>query len=600
MSESLNSVLEQTYSNVEIIVVRPVSTDDSSFTDVLNHYADKVIYCETENTGCGLMMNEALKIATGEFVARLDEGDIFLPEKIELQVKMLEENSDVGLTITAHYLIGEDGSIQNLQRIPDFPREGVLLMLLHGYRFGNSIAMLRRECYCRVGLYSDILPTEYDMWLRLARHYKVGVINKPLVKQRIGFLAPSEAGEASAGIFGSIEPKIHQKSPPADKQFRDCVRQTISEATTSIPLEELFPFLQSHADNTFARACAYAARGAILMRHRLYESAEDDFTKPDASIHQMWLGIFSRRVKDYQAAISHFSKIPQLDSFYLDAQWAILLTEKAQEALPEEKMRLQAELVSEYNKMLRITLDCANGKSLDTIVVSDELIEEIQLYLGWDIPQVVDALYSGTKMLADEWNYKNPQSPEEIIDFYKEAENYIFDLAGWHRIPNRKQLTATAIKICQQNNLQKILEFGCGIGQDGILFAESGFEVTLADLPGKTLDFAKWRVKRRGTEIKFTNSDELKEKYDGILCFDVLEHVWEPKEIVEYLNHHLQIGGILLITAHFEHTEEHPMHLERNVKYLGREFFEIMNQTGFRMERRMGTLLAFRKVKNSG
>ena len=258
-------------------------------------------------------------------------------------------------------------------------------------------------------------------------------------------------------------------------------------------------------------------------------------------------------------------------------------------------MKLNAELTSEYSKMLRITLDCTNGKRIDKASVSDELIEELQLYLSWDISRVLDALYSGTKMIADEWNYKGPKSPEDIIDFYKEAENYIFDLACWHRMPERKQLTKAAISICKQNNLRKILEFGCGIGQDGILFAEASFEVTLADLPGKTFDFAKWRVNKRGVNIFFTNSNELKEKYDGILCFDVLEHVWEPKEIVEYLNHHLQSGGILLITAHFEHTGEHPMHLERNVKYLGGEFLEMMNQAGFRMERRMGILLVFRK-----
>ncbi len=215
---------------------------------------------------------------------------------------------------------------------------------------------------------------------------------------------------------------------------------------------------------------------------------------------------------------------------------------------------------------------------------TEDLVSEIQEYLGWDISRAVESLSKGTRMLAEEWNNLNPQTPEEIIDFYKKADHYIFDLAAWHRTPERRNRTLASISLCKQEGITSVLDFGCGIGQDGILFAESGFRVTLSDLPCKTFDFARWRVKKKGLSIKLVNSSELEEKYECILCFDVLEHIWDPREVIQYLKRHLSDRGILLVTVAFYHNEIHPMHLQKNEKYRGIEFYQLMTTLGFRWE----------------
>jgi len=104
-------------------------------------------------------------------------------------------------------------------------------------------------------------------------------------------------------------------------------------------------------------------------------------------------------------------------------------------------------------------------------------------------------------------------------------------------------------------------------------------------------------VKRSGLNINIVNSDELNNNYDAITCFDVLEHVWEPKEVVTYLYEHLSDNGILLVTTSFEQRETHPLHLERNAKYSGKEFIKMMDQVGFIMEREYKRPLVFRKSK---
>ena len=579
LSESIISVLEQTYPNIEIIVVGHFSTNDR-FKDVLNQYKDNIVYCETKDISPGLMMNEALKIATGEFITRLDEGDLFLNGNIEKQVKAFVENPNTGLILTAHQLIDEYGSDQNIVYIPKFTHKAVLCLLLYGHSFGRSAAMIRRKCYQDVGQYNDSSAAENDMRIRVVRHYRVGIMNEPLVKQR------------NHPINDQLKESIH-----VDTQ------RTVSDALASIPLEELFPKLQSDSDNPIIKSCAYDVRGIILMENKLYAEAEYNFAKAlqlysDASVHQMWMGILSRRIKDYQKALNHFKKIPPDDRFYFDAQWAIVLTSETQKASTNVRDKLQDELANEYNTFLKITLDSAKGKLDEMVSPPSDIAEEAWTYLNWDISQVLNAVFKGTEMMKDEWNSRSPQNPDDIVDFYKETENYIFELAWWHRGLERKHLTATTIKICERNDSKKILDFGCGIGQDGISLAEAGFDVTLADLPGKTFDFAKWRVKRKGLKVGLVNSDELNEKYDTILCFDVLEHLWEPNQMVEYLRDHLTDNGILFITAHFEHTDARPMHLEKNDKYSGNEFLKMMEQAGFRMVPWGGIPLVFQVRRN--
>ena len=286
------------------------------------------------------------------------------------------------------------------------------------------------------------------------------------------------------------------------------------------------------------------------MKHGLYKSAMDSFSQahqlcPSAAMPQVWAGMLSLQAKDYQSALNHLAEVPVDDALYLDAQWIATLAVESQNASKDTQGRISMELGQQYSILLHKTLDVINGVSPEPF----DAVMDVQLYLNMDMPGLLKSLFSGTKMLADEWNQNSPNTPDEIVDFYKSTGNYIFELSWWHRDPERKKLTMSAINICRRNNVQTVLDFGCGIGQDGILFSESGFDVTLADLPGKTFDFAQWRANRKGLDIKTINSDGLSDKYDAITCFDVLEHVWEPKEVVTYLYNHLTDNGILLVTT---------------------------------------------------
>ncbi|MBE9529344.1 MAG: glycosyltransferase family 2 protein [Proteobacteria bacterium] len=97
--EAIESVLAQTYKNIEIVIIDDGSTDDTRerLKPYLNQYKDRIKYIYTENGGPARARNIGMKAATGEYIAFLDSDDLYYPFKTELQVGVLENNPDVAL-----------------------------------------------------------------------------------------------------------------------------------------------------------------------------------------------------------------------------------------------------------------------------------------------------------------------------------------------------------------------------------------------------------------------------------------------------------------------------------------------------------------------
>jgi len=91
LAEAIDSVFAQTYKPIEIIVINDGSKDKSA--DVVKNYGCRICYAEQENGGTSLARNHGIKISTGEFVAFLDADDLWLEEKIDLQMQLLQKNS---------------------------------------------------------------------------------------------------------------------------------------------------------------------------------------------------------------------------------------------------------------------------------------------------------------------------------------------------------------------------------------------------------------------------------------------------------------------------------------------------------------------------
>src|SRR6267378_7149928 len=95
---AIQSVLDQTFKSVEIVVVDDGSTDETQ--RALEPYAGKIVSLVTENKGPAHARNVGMKTASGKYIAFLDSDDMYLPHKLELEVEFMEKHPDIGMVST--------------------------------------------------------------------------------------------------------------------------------------------------------------------------------------------------------------------------------------------------------------------------------------------------------------------------------------------------------------------------------------------------------------------------------------------------------------------------------------------------------------------
>ena len=179
--EAVDSALNQTYKDFEIIVIDDGSKDNTP--NILENYDNKIRWKSQKNKGQAFAINEGINMAKGKYIAYLDADDVCLPERFENQVKYLDEHSNVGLVYSDRYQINENGIIQRV--IKSQPHDN--FVLLQNNYIPRSAVMHKRECLNEVGLFDESITgdDDWDMWIRISEKFEMGYIGKPLVKYRV-------------------------------------------------------------------------------------------------------------------------------------------------------------------------------------------------------------------------------------------------------------------------------------------------------------------------------------------------------------------------------------------------------------------------------
>lgn len=182
---AIRSVLAQTFADFELIVVDSGSTDGTA--EVLGSFADERLRCErlALNRGASPARNRGLEVAGGEFIAFLDDDDEWLPQKLERQLSVMRRSSpEVGAVYTGYDKIDRSSGKLMARIRPE--RKGWLFDdLCVENRVGTaSTVLLRRECIARVGQFDEeiVFGEEYDLWIRIAKHFQFECIRDPLVR----------------------------------------------------------------------------------------------------------------------------------------------------------------------------------------------------------------------------------------------------------------------------------------------------------------------------------------------------------------------------------------------------------------------------------
>ena len=182
IAETVQSALDQTYRDFEIIVVDDGSTDRTA--ECLEPFGDKVRVLRQPNGGVAQARNNGVKASSGAWLAFLDADDLWLPRKIERQLAF----STAPMTFTDRYNFGARGPVPELQSEATPMKGGDLFLplLLEGNFITLSSVMLRRDRFDRVGgFYTGLAGTaDWDMWIRVAEQDEVGFLPEPLVRYR--------------------------------------------------------------------------------------------------------------------------------------------------------------------------------------------------------------------------------------------------------------------------------------------------------------------------------------------------------------------------------------------------------------------------------
>jgi len=185
VGRAIRSVLNQTYQDFEIIVVDDGSTDNTEEV-VKGFNDDRIRYIwHDENRGGAAARNTGIKAAQGEYIAFLDSDDEWLPEKLEKQVKAFEDAlPDVGVVYTDFRRLDKRGDKE--LRFAKVMREvsgDIHRDLLEGNFIGTPTALVRRECFDKVGMFDERLPRlqDWELWIRISKYYHFKCLDEPLV-----------------------------------------------------------------------------------------------------------------------------------------------------------------------------------------------------------------------------------------------------------------------------------------------------------------------------------------------------------------------------------------------------------------------------------
>lgn len=184
--QTVNSVLAQTYKNVEIIVVDDGSTDDTAHK--LSIFGDKIKYLLKKNGGACSARNAGLRKASGEFIAFLDCDDLYHPTKIERSVDYLNKHPEFGFVHTGVNWIDNDGKKVGTNIDKRSRKEGWIAdRLIYGNFLCNPTIVARQQFVRSIGGFDESMfaPADWDFWLKLAEKCQAGFISEALTDYRI-------------------------------------------------------------------------------------------------------------------------------------------------------------------------------------------------------------------------------------------------------------------------------------------------------------------------------------------------------------------------------------------------------------------------------
>lgn len=267
---AIESILNQTFGDFEFIIINDSSTNNAKEV-ILSYKDDRIVYVENEeNSGAAFGSNKGLKLATGDYIARLDSDDISHPTRLEKQVKFMENNPDVGILGTWFETFPKKHIIKH----PTENEEIEKYMLFIDSAIGHSSAMIRKNLIDEfdINYEKEDEPSEdYGVWLSLINKTKFANLPEVLMDYRLHHSSLSSVNRDTQ-MKNSNKLRFRAQSKflrqTLDEEFRIAEKIRKKEKLTAEEMITYINYLNLLAKNLGKYAPKYLAH----LRH-LYKKA---------------------------------------------------------------------------------------------------------------------------------------------------------------------------------------------------------------------------------------------------------------------------------------------------------------------------------------
>ncbi len=185
LKECLESVIDQTYSNWEIVFFDNFSNDNSLF--IINSYKDKRVKVYKTNRILNLYeaRNEAIKKSMGKYICFLDTDDFWEKSKIENQLVFLKENPEYAMVYSNYYVFNQKKNKKFLMFDYELPKGKIIKKILKNYTIGILTVFIKKEIFKKNSFNPELsIIGDFDFFVRISNDYKIGCIQKPLATYR--------------------------------------------------------------------------------------------------------------------------------------------------------------------------------------------------------------------------------------------------------------------------------------------------------------------------------------------------------------------------------------------------------------------------------
>ncbi len=277
LREALDSVVDQTYTNWEIVFWDNASNDNSA--DIAKSYGDKLRYFRNDRkVSLGEARNQAFNKAKGDFIAILDVDDIWLPNKLKLQLPLFND-PDVALTFTNAVSFDSNGEYNKaFKGCPTQSKEIFKDLLRHNFIWTVTM-MFRRSALDNLSYLFDpefTIICDYDLTLRLAYNYKSDYLQDCLAKWRMGSTKESDfkgflSARESIILLSKLEinfPTLRDEVPYEIQKFEThTFRRLGKEAWLNGDKQAARDFLRKHRHHEWISFVGYLGTWLFPFRY---------------------------------------------------------------------------------------------------------------------------------------------------------------------------------------------------------------------------------------------------------------------------------------------------------------------------------------------